>query len=68
MEAKRITREDLEAKLREIRGEVDDVKSASTPYAIAAGAVVLVTVVGVVYLLGRRRGRQRATYVEVRRV
>ena len=64
----RITRDDIESKLRQIRGEVSEVGNASKGYALAAGVVVLTAVVAGAYLLGRRKGRRRTTVVEVRRV
>lgn len=63
-----ITRGDIEAKLREIRGEVDETTGAAKPYALAAGVVVAVAVVGLAFVLGRRKGKKRTTVVEVRRV
>lgn len=63
-----ITRDDIESKLREIRGEVQDVGNASKSYALAAGALVLTAVVAGAYLLGRRKGKKRNTVVEIRRV
>lgn len=63
-----ITRADIEAKLREIKGEVDTTTTAAKPYAIAAGAAVIVAVVGLAFLMGKRKGRKRTTIVEVRRV
>ena len=67
-EPARVARGDIEAKLRQIRGEVDATTSAAKPMIVAVGAVVLVGVVGVAYLLGRRKGRKRSTVVEIRRV
>jgi hypothetical protein len=64
----RITRDDIESKLRELRGEVQDVGNASKVYVLAAGVVALSAVVAGAYLLGRRKGRRRSTIVEVRRV
>jgi hypothetical protein len=64
----RITRDDIESKLREIRGEVEEVGNASKTYVVAAGALVLTAVVAGAYLLGRRKGKKRTTLVEVRRV
>ena len=64
----RITRDDIESKLRQIRGEVEDVGNASKGYVLAAGALVLTAVVAGAYLLGRRKGKKRTTVVEVRRV
>ena len=68
MTAERIDRGDIEAKLREIRGEVDDVRQHGRSYVLVAGAVAVVAVVGCAYLLGRRKGKKRRTVVEVRRV
>ena len=64
----RITRDDIESKLRELRGQAEDVGNASKGYAVAAGVAVLTLVVGGAYLLGRRKGKKRATIVEIRRV
>lgn len=64
----RVTRDDIEAKLREIRGGLEaDVEQArgTARTALVAGAVVLVVVV---YLMGRRRGRKKTTIVEIRRI
>jgi hypothetical protein len=64
----RITRDDIESKLRELRGEVEDVGNASKVYVLAAGVIGLTAVVAGAYLLGRRKGKKRATVVEIRRV
>ena len=63
-----VTRADIEAKLREIRGEVDTTAEGAKSYIVAAGVVAAVVLVGAVYLLGRRRGRKKTTVVEIRRV
>lgn len=63
-----ITRTTIEAKLREIRDEVDTTAEAAKPIGMAAGVVVAVAVLGLVYLFGRRRGRKKTTFVEIRRV
>lgn len=63
-----VTRDTIEAKLREIRGEVDSTARSARPYALVVGAVAAVAVVGAAYLLGRRKGKRRTTLVEVRRV
>jgi hypothetical protein len=63
-----VTRHTIEAKLREIRGEVETTAQSARPYAVMAGIVAAVAVVGVAYLLGRRKGKKRTTLVEVRRV
>ncbi|HMK99535.1 MAG TPA: hypothetical protein VK428_05050 [Acidimicrobiales bacterium] len=63
-----ITRDDIEAKLRQVAGDVDDQVEAARP-AIVTGAVVAVVAVGVLaYLWGRHRGRRRSAVVEIRRL
>ncbi|HEX2701754.1 MAG TPA: hypothetical protein VHM89_16245 [Acidimicrobiales bacterium] len=63
-----VTRATIESKLREIRGEVDSTAQSARPYAIIAGVVVAVAVVGMAYMLGRRKGKKKTTLVEIRRV
>jgi hypothetical protein len=64
----KITRADIEAKLHEIKGEVESTGQAAKPYALAAAVAGAVVLVSVAYLLGRRKGRKKTTIVEVRRV
>jgi hypothetical protein len=63
----RVTRDDLQSKLGEIRGDVEDTVDHAKPMAtyIAVGAAVAVVVV--VFMLGRSRGRRKSTFVEIRR-
>ena len=63
-----ISRDDIEAKLREIRGDVDAVGENVKQYAVIAGAVVAVAVVALAFTLGKRKGKRKTTVVEVRRV
>jgi hypothetical protein len=63
----RVSRDDIEAKLREIQGEVDETAEQAKGMAIAVGAVVAVGLLVVVFALGSRRGRRKTTVVEVRR-
>jgi hypothetical protein len=65
---KQINRDDIEHKLRELQGDIEDVGGAAKSYALVVGAAVAVAVVGVAYLLGRRRGKKRSTVVEIRRI
>ena len=65
---KPITRADIEGKLREIQGEVEETTTAVRPYLAVAAAAAVVVVLGVVYVLGRRRGSKLSTVVEVKRV
>lgn len=63
----KITRQDIESKLREIQGEVDETAESAKGVAVAVGAAIAVGVVVVVFLLGKRRGKRGTTIVEVRR-
>ena len=67
-EGRTISRGDIEAKLREIRGEVETTGNNVKQYAIVAGAVVAVAVVALAFTLGKRKGKRKTTVVEVRRV
>ena len=63
-----ITRDDLEAKFRELEGGArDQVASMRTTF-ITAGVVAALILLLVVFLFGRRAGQQRSTIVEIRRV
>jgi ABC-type tungstate transport system substrate-binding protein len=64
----RITPDDIEAKFREIQGEVTEVEHQALDYAVIAVAAVAVTVVVVAFLLGSRRGRKRRAVIEIRRI
>ena len=64
----KVTRSDIEAKLRQIQGDVETGVETGRDFgkiAMIAGAVVAV---GVIYLLGRRHGRKKRTIVEIKRV
>jgi hypothetical protein len=63
-----VSRDDIERKLREIRGEAGEVAESGRSYALIAAAATAAAVVALAYLLGRRKGRRRSTVVEVRRV
>jgi hypothetical protein len=64
----RITRDDIEAKFRELTGEVSDEVESTRSQAVTVGLAVGVALVAVVFLIGRRSGRRRSAVVEVRRI
>ena len=66
--SKHITRSDIEGKLREIRGDVDETAQTAKPIALAVGVAAVVVVAGLAFFLGSRRGKKKSTIVEVRRV
>ena len=66
--ARPITRDDIEAKLRQLRRSGEAGAEAARGAGLAGSLVGgLVLVVGA-YLLGRRRGRKRRSVIEIRRV
>ena len=67
-DGKRITRDDLEAKLRAMAGDVDDTVEQARPKLLAGAAAGALLALLVAYLLGRRSGRARSAVVEIRKV
>ena len=64
----KITRDQIEAKLREVTtGVTDDVEEVRSQ-ALAIGLGIALVSVAVVFLIGRRMGRRKSTIVEVRRI
>ena len=63
-----VSRDDLEQRFQAlqdgVRGQVDDRKST---FLTAAGITGLLIVL-VIFLVGRRSGKKKTTYVEIRRV
>lgn len=65
---RRITRDDIQAKLEELRGEVDEGVEAARNVTKVVAVVAVGVIVAAAFLYGRRRGRKRQTIVEIRRV
>ena len=59
---------DIRSKLQEIRGEVDEKAESAKPVALYAGVGAVIVVVVLAFVLGRRRGRSKTTWVEIRRL
>ena len=66
--ARPIDRGQIEAKLRELQGGVTETRESATSMLVTVGAVVVVGVLAVAFLAGRRKGKKRTTVVEVRRI
>lgn len=66
--SKKITREDLEQKLREIQGDVTKAVDTARPAVSAVAVGVGVAIISVVFLIGIRVGRKRNTFVEIKRI
>lgn len=67
-EAPRITREDIESKLRQLKGDTDDVVEAHKVNGIVIAVITGVVVLALAYFLGRKRGRKKSAFVEIRRL
>jgi hypothetical protein len=63
-----ITRDQIEAKFRELTGGVTEEVQDARSQMVTVGLAVAVAVVAVVFLIGRRNGRRRSAIVEVRRI
>jgi hypothetical protein len=62
-----INRGDLENRLRAIKSDVDTVKESTIGAGIAAVGAIAVVIVILAFLMGRSRGLQKLSFVEVRR-
>jgi hypothetical protein len=63
-----ISREDIEAKFREIQGDIEETAESAKGMAITVAAVVGVVIVLGVFLMGKSRGKKKTTFIEVRRL
>lgn len=65
--AKRITRQDIEDRIRELTGGVEETVGEARPTLVGVAAGAGVALLLAAYLLGRRAGRRRSAIVEIRR-
>jgi hypothetical protein len=63
-----VTRDDLEAKFRELFTGARDEAASAKGTLVSVGVVIGLILLLVVFLLGRRGGKKRTTVVEIRRV
>jgi len=63
-----ITPAQIEAKFREVQGQVDVVAGDSKKKAAVAGAVLTVILLVVIFLMGKRSGKKKSTVLEIRRL
>ena len=68
MTEQRVTRDDIEAKLRAIQSDVSDEVESKRSTMLTGAGVAAVLLLIIVYLLGRRTGKRKTTIVEIRRV
>jgi len=67
MSQTRISRDDIESKLRALQGDVQNKVDDRKSGIVAVAGVIGVVAVVAFYLLGRRAGRRRSAVVEIRR-
>jgi hypothetical protein len=68
MTEQRVTRDDIEAKLRAIQSDVVERVESKRSTVLTGVSVAAVLLLILVYLLGRRTGKRKTTIVEIRRV
>ena len=64
----RITRADIEAKLRAIRDDIEPLEQQAKGGLMAVAPVIVALVVVGAYLIGKRSGRKRRAVIEIRRL
>jgi hypothetical protein len=65
---RKITKDDIQSKLRELQGEVDQRTDAAKAPVLAIAVGVVFVAIAAAYVLGRRKGRRRQTVFEIRRI
>ena len=63
----KVTKADIEQKLRSLQGDVEDKISSQRQKIIGAVAALGALTVIIAFLLGRRAGKKKNTVVEIRR-
>jgi hypothetical protein len=63
-----ITREDLQAAYSQVMGEGEATARAAAPRGVAVAGAIVLALVTVAFLTGRRRGRAKSAVVEIRRL
>ena len=67
-ESTKISPADIEAKFREMQGQVDSVAGDSKKKAAVGGTALAVLLLVIIYLMGQRSGKRKSTVVEIRRL
>ena len=68
MAQQRITRDDLEAKFQSLQDDVNTKVLDQKPSLITIGGVIAVVFVLLVFFVGKRSGKKKTTFVEIRRL
>jgi hypothetical protein len=65
MSDQRVSIDDIEGRLRSLTGGVGETIAAARPAAVTGGIVGGSVLLAIAFLFGRRRGRRRATVLEI---
>ena len=63
-----ISRDDLERKLRAFQGDIKDKVDGQKANAMAVGAGLGTLLLIIFFILGKRSGKKKTTFVEIRRI
>jgi hypothetical protein len=66
--ARRVTRDELQAAFAQVLGEGEAAAGARMPQVVVLAGAVVVAVLALTYLSGRRRGRQSSAVIEIKRL
>lgn len=64
----KISRDDIEARFKQLTGDVNDTAQTMTKAAVAGGAALITLLLIIFFLTGRSKGKKRTTIVEIVRV
>jgi hypothetical protein len=64
----RVEMSDIRSKLEEIRGEVNETTEQAKPTLTYAIIVAVLVMVGLAFVLGRKRGKSKSTWIEISRL
>ncbi len=67
-ETTKINPADIEAKFRDIQGQVDNVTGDGKKKAAIGGSVLAVILLLIIYTLGRSAGKKKSSVIEIRRI
>jgi hypothetical protein len=65
---RRITPADLESKFRELQSDVEETADSARNYMVIGGMVAVVVLVAAAFFLGKRKGRMKSTFVEIKHI
>ena len=65
---RRISREDLEAAIARALGDGEQTARKAAPEALVVAGAVVLSILAITYLAGKRKGRHRSAVLEIRRI